>query len=187
MTRLFIISLFFLLFITACISDQQESGENNSIVSAQESAEENADTVIFQITGRKKYNPDGPDSLTIISANSKELFKIAEGGNLQYLTDTVVKMDGSNIGIITLADYFQDNQIFYVLYNPIDSVSLQSARLYLPYVGLNISQYNQLNSLTISGDSLLIKSTLRKDINLTLPLDTLVCNKEGIINFYELE
>lgn len=186
MIRLFIASIFFYVFMASCISDRQESRNESDVVSTDAMIEEKTDSIIFKISGVKNHI-DGVDSLTIISANGNELFKIAEGGNLEFLTDTVVKKGPTNVGIITLADYFQDNQIFYVIYNPIDSVLLQSARLYLPYVGLDIKQYRQLNSITFAGDSLLIKSHIKSDINLSLALDTLICNRDGIINYYEFE
>lgn len=186
MIRLFITSLFFCGFMVSCISDRQESKNESNIVSTDAIIEEKIDSIIFKISGVKNYI-DGVDSLTIISANGNELFKLAEGGNIELLTDTVVKKGTTNIGIITFADYFQDDQIFYVIYNPIDSVLLQSARLYLPYIGLDIKQYKQLDSITIAGDSLLIKSHIKSDINLSLALDTLICNRDGIINYYEFE
>lgn len=172
--------------MASCISDRQETKNESNAVSTDAIIEENIDSIIFKISGVKNYI-DGVDSLTIISANGNELFKLAEGGNLELLADTVVKKGSTNIGIITFADYFQNDQIFYVIYNPIDSVLLQSSRLYLPYVGLDITQYKQLNSITIAGDSLLIKSHIKSDINLSLALDTLICNRDGIINYYEFE
>lgn len=172
--------------MASCISDRQDSKDESKAVPTDAIIEEKIDSIIFNTTGIKNFS-DSVDSLTIISANGKELFKLAEGGNLELLTDTVVKKRTTNIGIITIADYFQDNQIFYVIYNPINSALLQSAKLYLPYIGLDIKQYKQLDSITIVGDSLLIKSHTKPEVNISLALDTLVCNRDGIINFYEFE
>lgn len=172
--------------VTGCISDRQETKDECKAVPTDAIIEEKIDTIIFKTTALKNFL-DSVDSLTIISANGKELFKLAEGGTLELLTDTVVKKSTTNIGIITIADYFQDNQIFYVIYNPIDSALLQSARLYLPYIGLDITQYKQLDSITLVGDSLLIKSHTNPEVNLSLALDTLVCNRDGIINYYDFE
>lgn len=186
MIRYFITLLVLSIFKTACNSDQKKvQDESNSRIIA-EIIEHEDDTIIFEITGVKSYI-DGVDSLIILTANGNELFKIAEDGNIEILSDTVVQMGISKIGIITLADYFQDNQIFYVIYNPIDSILLQSSRLYLPYIGLDITQYKQLDSITLDGDSLLIKSHIRPEIKLMFALDTLICNREGIINYYEFE
>lgn len=186
MIRILMTALFLSLLLSSCNPSRQDSRDENNDVLTDKTNEDKVDSIIFDIVGVKSHF-DGVDSLTILSANGNELFKIAEGGNLELLNDTVIKMGETNIGIITLADYFQDNQIFYVIYNPIDSVSLQSSRLYLPYVGLDITQYNQLDSITFAGDSLLIKSYSRPEINLSLALDTLVCNRDGIINYYEFE
>lgn len=172
--------------MTACNSDKKTVQDESIIDTIDEIIEQKDDSIIFEITGTK-VDIDGVDSLTILSANGNELFRIAEGGNVEILADTVVKMDATNIGIITLADYFQDNQIFYIIYNPSDSVLLQSSRLYLPYIGLNITQYKQLDSITFVGDSLSIKSHTKPEVNLSLPVDTLVCNGDGIMNFYEFE
>lgn len=174
-----------MVLLTACIYDRQKS-QYKSNISSLETIDHVDDTIIFEIK-EAKANFDSVDSLTILSANGNELFKIAEGGNIEILTDTVVENDKSYVGIITLADYFQDNQIFYVIYIPTDSVLFQSAKLYLPYIGLDIKQYKQLNSFTLAGDSLLIKSHIKSDINLSLALDTIDYNSDGIINYYEFE
>lgn len=186
MIRYLITILVLSVFMTACNSDQKNIQNERNIDTIDEIIGQKDDAIIFEITGTNT-DIEGVDSLTILSANGSELFKIAEGGNVEILADTVVQMGTSNIGIITLADYFQDNQIFYVIYKPINTTLLQSSRLYLPYIGLDISQYKQLDSITLDGDSLLIKSRTKPEVNLSLALDTLVCNREGIINFYELE
>lgn len=186
MIRIFIISFILSLLLAACASEKQNSDKGCSDNPLEESKVETIDPIVFEISGLKNY-ANGIDSLTILSANGNELFKIAEGGNLEFLTDTVVKRDATNIGIITLADYFQENQIFYVIYNPNDSVLLQSTRLYLPYIGMDMTQYKQLDSITLVGDSLYVKSHTRLEINLSLALDTLICNGDGIINYYEFE
>ena len=172
--------------MTACNSDKNKVQDESIIDTIDEIIEQEDDSIIFEITGTKA-DIDGVDSLTILSANGNELFRIAKGGNVEILADTVVKMDATNIGIITFADYFQDNQIFYIIYNPLDSLLLQSSKLYLPYIGLDITQYKQLDSITLDVDSLLIKSHTKPEVNISLALDTLVCNREGIINFYEFE
>lgn len=186
MTRYFIISFVLSVFMTACNSDTKKVRDESIIDTIDEISEQEDESIIFEITWTKA-DIDGVDSLTILSANGNELFRIAKGGNVEILADTVVKMDATNIGIITFADYFQDNQIFYIIYNPLDTVLLRSSRLYLPYIGLDITQYKQLDSITFDGDSLLIKSHTKPEVNLSLALDTLVCNREGIMNFYEFE
>lgn len=186
MSRFFLTSFFILLLLTSCISENHKSENGNNGVSINETIEEKSAPINFTITGVKNFK-DGLDSITIISVNGKGLFKIADGGNIELLTDTVVTIGKTDLGIITLADYFQDNQIFYVIYNPTDSVSLQSERLYLPYIGMDITQYKQLDSITLVGDSLSVKSHTRPEINLSLALDTLICNSDGIINYYEFE
>lgn len=182
--RLLIISIFLSLLITGCNSGRQKPVCKDIATPATEAVEDSA--IVFK-TYSISSDIEGADSLTILTANGNELFRIAEGGNVEILTDTVVKTETGNIGIITLADYFQDNQIFYVLFNPLDSVLLQSGKIYLPYIGMEISQYDKLDSISLVGDSLLIKSRKQPEINLTLALDTLICNSDGIINYYEFE
>lgn len=186
MIKIFMTVFFLSLLLSACNLARQDSRDESNGVLNDETIDEKVDSIIFEIVGTKS-NVDGVDSLTILSANGNVLFKIAEGGNLELLADTVMKVGESNFGIITLADYFQENQIFYVIYNPNDSVSLQSSRLYLPYIGLDITQYKQLDSITFAGDSLLIRSYSRPEISLSLALDTLICNRDSIINYYEFE
>lgn len=130
---------------------------------------------------------EGVDSLMIVTANGMELFRIAEGGDVEILSDSVLKTDTGYVGILTLADYFQNDQIFYILYNPGNSALFQSERLYLPYLGMEISEYNQLDSITMTGDSLHVMSREHPEINISLSLDTLTCNETRIINYYELE
>lgn len=186
MIRIFITSFILSLLLGACALEKQNSDKGSNDNPLEESKVETIDPIVFETSGLKSY-ANGIDSLTIISANGNELFKIAEGGDLELLANTVVKMDAVNIGIVTLADYFQENQIFYVIYNPNDSVLLQSSRLYLPYIGMDVTQYKQLDSITMVGDSLYVKSHTRPEINLSLALDTLICNGDGIINYYEFE
>lgn len=186
MIRIHMTAFILSILLTACVSERQNPEKVSNDVPVEESYVNRVDSIVFEISGMNDFT-NGIDSLTIISANGNELFKIAEGGNLEFLADTVVKMDSDNIGIITLADYFQENQIFYVIYNPDDSALLQSARLYLPYIGMNVTQYKQLDSITLVGDSLSVKSQTRPEIHLSLALDTLICNSDGIINYYEFE
>lgn len=186
MIRIFITSAILSLLLTACASERQNSEKDSNDVPVEDSHVETVDSIVFEVFGMSNIT-NGIDSITILSANGNELFRIAEGGNLELLADTVVKIDAANIGIITLADYFQENQIFYVIYNPNDSVLLQSSRLYLPYIGMGVTQYKQLDSIILAGDSLFVKSHTRPEINLSLALDTLICNSDGIINYYEFE
>lgn len=175
-----------MLLLTACISERQNSEKDSNSIPIDESLANKTGSIIFEIS-KIKAHFEGVDSLTVLSVNGNELFKIADGGNIELLTDTVVTIEKTDLGIITLADYFQDNQIFYVIYNSTDSVSLQSERLYLPYIGMDITQYKQLDSITLNGDSLLIKSLTRPEIALSLALDTLNYNNDCIINYYEFE
>lgn len=186
MIRFFITPFIITLLLTACISERQNSEKDSNNVPKNESLVNKIDSIIFDIS-KVKAHFEGVDSLTVLSVNGNELFKIADGGNIELLTDTIVKIGETDLGIITLADYFQDNQIFYVIYNPINSISLQSERLYLPYIGMDITQYKQLDSITLNGDSLLIKSLTRPEIALSLALDTLIYNNDCIINYYEFE
>ena len=129
----------------------------------------------------------GIDSLMSVKADDIDLFKIALGGNTELLSDTVIRIGDGNINLIILADYFQDDQVFYVLFNPSDSTTSQTEKLYLPYMGLDISDYKQLDSFLIAGDSLYVSSKSCAEPHCALRLDTIQCNENGILNYYEFE
>ena len=49
---------------------------------------------------------------------SELLFYIACGGDLEYLTDTIIHKDpDGDFTVISVADYFQEHQLFYVVYD----------------------------------------------------------------------
>jgi len=166
------IFIFLIIVVSSCITDTRKTASDKTCV---------INTVVIT------SDIDGIDSLMVVKADSINLFNIALGGNTEILSDTVISIDNNNINLITLADYFQDNQIFFVLFNPSDYTTYQTEKLYLPYIGMDISEYNQLDSISISEDSLFIASTNRPGIRRSLLLDSIQCNENGIINFYEFE
>lgn len=132
-------------------------------------------------------NIEGTDSLLVVTTEGKDLFKIAMGGNVELLRDTLVNINGEETVIFTLADYFQDNQIFYVIYNRYNSMLWQTDKMYLPYIGLDIGQYDQVNYQDLTKDSLYMNVEHRPTDIISLAIDTLQVNEEGIINYYEFE
>ncbi len=170
--RPYIIFIFSIIFVSSCISDTKTTPVHKTCVI-------NTAVITSDI--------DGIDSLMVVKADNTDLFKIALGGNTELLSDTVICIDNNNINLITLADYFQDNQIFYVLFNPSDYTTYQTEKLYLPYVEMEISEYNQLDSISMTSDSLYMTSKKCPEVCCSLRLDSIQCDENGILNFYEFE
>lgn len=182
MKNIGLIMVSLMLLLAGCVQDQKRGAEAvkpDNISAGNDSIKFNADIY--------KSDIEGLDSIMLITANGKELFKIALGGNMELLKDTVLSNGSVTTGIITLADYFQNDQILYVIYSPDDSVLYQSERLYLPGIGMTIQDYRSLDFMKISGDSLFLSSGTHPEISISLEVDTLRCNKDGIINYYEFE
>lgn len=170
--RHYITYIFLMTIVSGCISDTKTTApRGNCVINT---------NVITSGT-------DGVDSLMTVKADDIDLFKIALGGNTELLSDTVIRMDGEDINVITLADYFQDDQIFYILFNPSDHATYQTEKVYLPYLGLDISRYKRLDSFLITGDSLYVSSENCPEARCALRLDSIQCNDDGILNYNEFE
>lgn len=184
MTKHLITILLVSVILVGCLSNHNRTVNEQETTDAAEKSQD--DTL-----GIKSYieecNIEGIDSVMIIRSNGKDLFRIALGGNVELICDTIMKFDNKKVGLLTLADYFQDNQIFYVLYYPHDSISYQSDRLYLPYLAMQLSDYNQLAVTSISKDSIFLFSRKEPTTTISLSIDSLQCDENGIINYYEFE
>ena len=129
---------------------------------------------------------EGTDSVMIVSYEADTLFAIATGGNMEFLNDTVIsKYHGGKAHLFQLADYFQNDQILYVLYDPETKEIMQSERLYLPYIGLDITRYSALDSITVTADSIKLSAKTGEIHEVTLALQPLTLGEGRIINFYE--
>lgn len=168
--RPYIIFIFSIIFVSSCIYDTKTMVSHEACII-------NTAVITSDI--------DGIDSLMVVKADNIDLFKIALNGNTELLSDTVISIGNNNINLIILADYFQDNQIFYILFNPSDYTTYQTEKLYLPYIGMEISEYNQLNSISMTRDSLYVISKKRPEVHCSLLLDSIQCDENGILNFYE--
>lgn len=179
------IYIIIMFLVAGCDSNNRQIGNEDT---AKEALVDNVlDNAIGFNTITIESDIENIDSVMIIRTNESELFKIALGGNVELLSDTIIKAGGVDVGVLTLADYFQNDQIFYVLYDSKDLALYQSEKLYLPLIEMEIRDYNLLDSITISGDSIMIMSRERPKICTSLCIDTLQCDTNGIINFYEFE
>lgn len=115
---------------------------------------------------------------------SELLFYIACGGDLEYLTDTIIHKDpDGDFTVISVADYFQEHQLFYVVYDIHTNQLKQSRRIYLPNWG--ISSFSEIQITDVTTDSLFLKTSA--GIMKTEKLDPLVYDQHKIINYYEFE
>lgn len=113
-----------------------------------------------------------------------ELFNIACGGDLEYLSDTVIhkKYDG-DFAVISIADYFQEHQLFYIVYDIRNKQLKQSKRIYLP--NWDISAFSEIQITDVIMDTLYLKTSA--GVMKMEKLEPLVYDQHKIINYYEFE
>lgn len=140
----------------------------------------------------KKTLPSGRtefDSVLQISWSSEEgqdimLYTVAGGGNLEYLCDTILQEKGEvRYAVMQLADYFQEGQLFYIVYDVLQNRLKQSPRLSL--VDEGVMTFSALRASRINGDTLWLMEDGGRHIGCRL--DTLVCGTDKVINYYEYE
>ena len=103
---------------------------------------------------------------------------------MEYLTDTIIHKDpDGDFIVISVADYFQEHQLFYVVYDIHTNQLKQSKRIYLPNWG--ISSFSEIQITDVTIDSLFFKTSA--GIMKTEKLDPLVYDQHKIINYYEFE
>lgn len=116
--------------------------------------------------------------------SSQLLFNIACGGDLEYLADTIVYKDNvGDFAVISIADYFQENQMFYIVYDIRNNQLKQSKRIYLP--NWDISAFSEIHIMGVTTDSLFLKTS--EGIMKSEKLEPLVYNQDKVINYYEFE
>lgn len=115
---------------------------------------------------------------------SQLLFNIACGGNLEYLTDTIIhKAADEDFAIISIADYFQEHQLFYIIYDIQNNQLKQSRRIYLP--NWDISAFSKIQITDVTTDFLYLKTSA--GIMKSEKLEPMVYDQHKIINYYEFE
>ena len=138
-------------------------------------------TVKSDITGvdslQSYYLKDSADVL-------ERMFTIAKGGNIECLADSFAVIDGSKFVIFTVADYSQEDQIYYILFNSTVDSLYQSERINLATAGMSMSEYKSLRIDSLTDDSIYISSPVA-DISVeSIKLD---CDTARIINYYEYQ
>jgi hypothetical protein len=142
---------------------------------------------IFRLSSACDIN--GVDSLETYSvgtdtASASPLFHIAKGGQIECIADTVVTLDGIRTALFTLADFSQEDQIFYILFRPDTDSIFQSGRVNLPLLGNSIAEYRKLTIDRISAGSMRVGNGTKSISVRTLRLD---CDSNRIINYYEYQ
>lgn len=142
---------------------------------------------IFRLSSVCDIN--GVDSLETYSvgtdtASASPLFHIAKGGQIECIADTVVILDGIRTALFTLADFSQEDQIFYILFRPDTDSVFQSGRVNLPLLGNSIAEYRKLTIDSISAGSMRVGNGTKSISVRTLRLD---CDSNRIINYYEYQ
>lgn len=124
------------------------------------------------------------DFLTGNSPDTIHLFKIAQGGNLELIAQTVVcNQRKEENHVFAIADYFQENQLFYIVFNPQTGSLWESPRLYLPQWGL--TDFEDITVTNLTEKTLAIR--LKNGSIQTVPLKPLYYDRHKIINNYEYE
>lgn len=132
----------------------------------------------------------GVDSLLLVKwglskqESSELLFCIACGGDLEYLADTIIHKDSDgDFVVVSIADYFQEHQLFYIVYDVQNNQLKQSKRIYLP--NWDISLFSEIQIADVTTDSLFLK--ISGGMMKTENLEPLVYDQHKIINYYEFE
>lgn len=168
MTRIYC-TIIALLLLSAC-SDKDTNGRLQKITIASDISSVDS---LLQV--KWELNERGSSQL---------LFYIACGGNLEYLTDTIIqKASDSDFAVISIADYFQEHQLFYIIYDRQNNQLKQSKRIYLP--NWDISAFSEIQTTDVTTDSLSLKTSA--GIKKTEKLEPLVYDQHKIINYYEFE
>lgn len=130
----------------------------------------------------------GIDSLIMYSLfrnnEKKSLFSVANGGNIEYLSDSILCLDNQDMAMFTFADYSQVNQVFYIIFNCDKQKFIQSGRINLPYLGMRINDVKFLCIDSITVDSIYISG---KEIDFAIETQSLDCDSNRIINYYEYQ
>lgn len=130
---------------------------------------------------------DSIESFFYTDGNSEKLlFRVVSGGNIVWLNDTIINLNNAKYALFTIADYGQEDQIYYLIYDIADEQIKQSERINLPSFGLNISSYRQISPVSVDPDSIRIMISDAETI-FPIGLTHLDCVSAQIINYYEYE
>lgn len=162
-------AIFILLLLNACSSQDTYWRLQKTIIAS--------DTPGVDSLLQIEWGRNGQESSSL-------LFYIACGGDLEYLTDTIIHKDSEeSFAIISIGDYFQEQQLFYIVYDIQNNQLKQSKRIYLP--NWELSDFSEVQIANVSSDSLFLKTSM----GMIKPekLEPLVYNQHKIINYYEFE
>ena len=133
-------------------------------------------------------NITGADSIVVFSLYSnnekKSLFSVAIGGNVEYLSDSILSLGNHITALFTFADYSQVDQIFYILSDCDTNTFIQSGRINLPSLGMTMDAVKSLTIDSISVDSIYISGM---DIKFATEVLSLDCDSNRIINYYDYQ
>lgn len=132
----------------------------------------------------------GVDSLEVFAvydgndSRAKRLFAIAKGGNIECVDDSVIYVGEKAVGLFAIADYSQEDQMFYLLFFPGSGNIRQSGRINLRWIGKTMADYDRLVLDSISPDSLYVSIAGKR---LSVEMSELDCDSSRIINYYEYQ
>lgn len=144
-------------------------------------------TVIVSEECSSNPKVDKFDRIDLVSATDTiSLFRIAQEGNLEYLGDTLlVDSLGKMSHVITIADFFQESQLFYVVYDNQTGKLYETERIYLPKWGVEC--FDSVNAVLYSDSLLFIQIKKNGDSILPQKLYPIKYNEDKVINYYEYE
>lgn len=136
---LLIASIFYGCNNSVSIKESCDASNDSVII---EDSTDSVNTILVPTIGLKKAgrNITDADSLETFFCTDgkceKPLFSIVSGGNIVCMNDSMLDIDNAKYALFTIADYGQEDQIYYVLYNIADERMIQSERINLPFLGL---------------------------------------------------
>lgn len=165
-------------------------GGHNSELS--EESVNDGDTVLSQSIRVQRSSCDiaRVDSLDTFSYyienKSKALFSIAIGGNIECIKDSIVYLNNEPKALFTIADYGQEDQIYYIIYQPERDTIVQSERINLPFFGVHINDFRKIEVSKIESDSIQIEIS-GVDKSIKVGLMQLDCDSLRVVNYFEYQ
>lgn len=142
------------------------------IVSLKESHIPQADSLVYV------------DWIAGASTDTLNLFKIAYGGNLEILSEALMKNpESGETHIFAIADYFQENQLFYIVFDTYNKQLYETGRIYLP--NWDLTDFKELSVVAVHATSIDLK--LKTGPLQSVPLIPLRYDENKIINYYEYQ
>lgn len=139
-------------------------------------------------------SPEGVDSVMQVGVHGPDgtvrtLFAIALGGDAELLAVSSAVGAAGPVSVISMADYFQDPQVWYVVYDAgADSLTM-TARLDLAPLGITTAEHRALTVDSVGADSVHLSALVPGDKarKLTLPVLPIKTDNNKIINYYEYQ